>query len=286
MNDYPIHYRIGEDFTSTIIDPVADGQVFDVDQSDILQINNIDAVALSGLFLDRTSNLSSLIISKASSDNSHNDILIGDYGYDSFDLLDQGESLFQDVTLTFVDQEGLEVNADVRLEIQGRNDAPIRLNGEFTDLGLQPLTTATRITQDQLMDSSFFDVDDDPLFVSDVVVVSGGGTITSVEGEQGVWEYMPDTAGDVSIAFTVTDGDADLAAVANLVVVPPFLGDAADRYVMSRSDSGYWQVQEYVSDQLEVELGDAIILNDGRGNSYGDQFLPEGYIPLVLMPYI
>ena len=135
MNDYPIHYRIGEDFTSTIIDLVADGQVFDVDQSDILQINNIDAVALSGLFLDRTSNLSSLIISKASSDNSHNDILIGDYGYDSFDLLDQGESLFQDVTLTFVDQEGLEVNADVRLEIQGRNDAPIRLNGEFTDLG-------------------------------------------------------------------------------------------------------------------------------------------------------
>ena len=75
---------------------------------------------------------------------------------------------------------------------------------------------------------------------------------------------MPDTAGDVSIAFTVTDGDADLAAVANLVVVPPFLGDAADRYVMSRSDSGYWQVQEYASDQLaEVELGDAIILNDG-----------------------
>ena len=280
LNDYPIHYRIGEDFTSTIIDPVADGQVFDVDQSDILQINNIDAVALSGLFLDRTSNLSSLIISKASSDNSHNDILIGDYGYDSFDLLDQGESLFQDVTLTFVDQEGLEVNADVRLEIQGRNDAPIRLNGEFTDLGLQPLTTATRITQDQLMDSSFFDVDDDPLFVSDVVVVSGGGTITSVEGEQGVWEYMPDTAGDVSIAFTVTDGDADLAAVANLVVVPPFLGDAADRYVMSRSDSGYWQVQEYASDQLEVELGDAIILNDGRGNSYGDQFLPEGYTPV------
>ena len=130
------------------------------------------------------------------------------------------------------------------------------------------------------MDSSFFDVDDDPLFVSDVVVVSGGGIIKSVEGEQGVWEYMPDTAGDVLIEFTVTDGDADLAAVANLVVVPPFLGDAADRYVMSRSESGYWQVQEYASDQLEVEIGDAIILNDGRGNSYGDQFLPEGYTPV------
>ncbi len=280
LNDYPIHYRIGEDFTSTIIDLVADGQVFDVDQNDILQIDNLDAVALSGLFLDRTSNLSSLIISKVSSDNIHNDIPIGDYGYDSFDLLDHGESLFQDVTLTFVDQDGLEIDADVRLEIQGRNDAPIRVNGEFTDLGLQPLTTPTRITQDQLMDSSFFDVDDDPLFVSDVVVVSGGGIIKSVEGEQGVWEYMPDTAGDVLIEFTVTDGDADLAAVANLVVVPPFLGDAADRYVMSRSESGYWQVQEYASDQLEVEIGDAIILNDGRGNSYGDQFLPEGYTPV------
>ena len=79
-----------------IIDPVADGWVFDVDQSDILQIDNLDAVALSGLFLDRTSNLSSLIISKVSSDNYHNDVLIGDYGYDSFDLLDQGDSRFQD----------------------------------------------------------------------------------------------------------------------------------------------------------------------------------------------
>ena len=49
---------------------------------------------------------------------------------------------------------------------------------------------------------------------------------------------------------------------------------------MSQSDDGYWQVQEYASDQLEVEIGNAITLNDGRGNSYGDQFLPEGYTPV------
>ena len=206
--------------------------------------------------------------------------MISDYGYDDFDSLDHGDTLVQDVTLTFIDEAGETVEATMKFEIQGRNDAPIRIDGEFTDLGWQPLTTPTRITQDQLMDSAFYDVDDEPLTVSEVVISSGGGTLTAVEGEQGVWDYMPDAAGDVSIAFTVTDGDADLAAVASMVVVPPFLGDAGDRYVMSQSDDGYWQVQEYASDQLEIEIGNAITLNDGRGNSYGDQFLPEGYTPV------
>ena len=280
LNDYPIIYRIGEDFSSTTLDLVADGRVFDVDQGDVLKVDKVEASALLGLTLDRTSDLSSLVISKTSSDQTYQGVLISDYGYDDFDSLDHGETLVQDVKLTFIDEAGETVEAAMKFEIQGRNDAPIRIDGEFTDLGWQPLTTPTRITQDQLMDSAFYDVDDEPLSVSEVVISSGGGTLTAVEGEQGVWDYMPDAAGDVSIAFTVTDGDADLAAVASMVVVPPFLGDAGDRYVMSQSDDGYWQVQEYASDQLEVEIGNAITLNDGRGNSYGDQFLPEGYTPV------
>ena len=163
LNDNPIHYRIGEDFTSTIIDPVADGQVFDVDQSDILQINNIDAVALSGLFLDRTSNLSSLIISKASSDYSPNDILIGDYGYDSFDLLDQGESLFQDVTLTFVDQDGLEVNPMYALRFKA-----VMMHQFVLMESLQTLACNLNYSYKNYSRSThgfvIFDVDDDPLF--------------------------------------------------------------------------------------------------------------------------
>jgi VCBS repeat-containing protein len=280
LNDYPIIYRIGEDFSSTTLDLVSDGRVFDVDQGDVLKVDKVEASALVGLTIDRTSDLSSLVISKMSSGKTYQGVLISDYGYDDFDSLDHGETLVQDVTLTFIDEAGETVEAAMKFEIQGRNDAPIRIDGEFTDLGWQPLTTPTRITQEQLMDSAFYDVDDEPLSVSEVIISSGGGTLLAVEGEQGVWDYMPDAAGDVSIAFTVTDGDADLAAVANMVVVPPFLADAGDRYVMSQSNNGYWQVQEYASDQLEVEIGNAITLNDGRGNSYGDQFLPEGYTPV------
>ena len=168
----------------------------------------------------------------------------------------------------------------VTLEIQGRNDAPIHIDGDLTDLGKRPLTTPIRITQEQLINSSFYDVEDD-LFVSDVSIVSGGGILTDVIDEVGVWEYLPEKPGDVTFEFTVSDGEASLASAASMVVVPPFLGDAVDRYAIAQSENGYWQVQEYVSNKLEVEQGDPLLLNDGRGNLVDDKFLPEGYIPFA-----
>ena len=281
QNDDPIIYRINEDFSSTVLDLVSEGRVVDADEGDVLRLDNIEATALSGLSFDRPADSSSLVVTKMLSEQTYQGVPIADLGYDDFDYLSEGDTLSQDIVLTFSDELGKTVDAQVTLEIQGRNDAPIRIDGDLTDLGKQPLTTPIRITQEQLLNSSFYDVEEDDLFVSDVFIVSGGGILTDVIDEVGVWEYLPEKPGDVTFEFTVSDGEASLASAASMVVVPPFLGDAVDRYAMAQSENGYWQVQEYVSNKLEVEQGDPILLNDGRGNLFDDKFLPEGYIPVA-----
>ena len=281
QNDDPIIYRISEDFSSTVLDLVSEGRVVDADEGDVLRLDNIEATALSGLSFDRPADSSSLVVTKMLSEQTYQGVPIADLGYDDFDYLSEGDTLSQDIVLTFSDESGKTVDAQVTLEIQGRNDAPIRIDGDLTDLGKQPLTTPIRITQEQLLNSSFYDVEEDDLFVSDVSIVSGGGILTDAIDEVGVWEYLPEKPGDVTFEFTVSDGEASLASAASMVVVPPFLGDAVDRYAIAQSENGYWQVQEYVSNKLEVEQGDPILLNDGRGNLFDDKFLPEGYIPVA-----
>ena len=281
QNDDPIIYRISEDFSSTVLDLVSEGRVVDADEGDVLRLDNIEATALSGLSFDRPADSSSLVVTKMLSEQTYQGVPIADLGYDDFDYLSEGDTLSQDIVLTFSDESGKTVDAQVTLEIQGRNDAPIRIDGDLTDLGKQPLTTPIQITQEQLLNSSFYDVEEDDLFVSDVSIVSGGGILTDVIDKVGVWEYLPEKPGDVTFEFTVSDGEASLASAASMVVVPPFLGDAVDRYAIAQSENGYWQVQEYVSNKLEVEQGDPILLNDGRGNLFDDKFLPEGYIPVA-----
>ena len=51
-----------------------------------------------------------------------------------------------------------------------------------------------------------YDVEEDDLFISDVSIVSGGGILTDVIDEVGVWEYLPEKPGDVTFEFTVSDG--------------------------------------------------------------------------------
>ena len=298
----PIVYRVGEDFVSTTLDLVKDGKVFDVDRDDRLTLKSISSQGLStdvtdlksvlnstGVTLTRTTDLAAGVISAASGTNT----TVAGVTYNQYDKLDEGESAFEKVTFEYQDQNGATVLAPVTLEIQGRNDAPIRQDGKTTtDLGWQPLTTATRITQDQLLGTysqngqelyrSFYDVDGEKLAVSKVEVVSGGGTITAVAGKVGEWDYTPGAAGDVKLAFTVTDGTANLVSNTNFVVKDPYLGDVNAGFKMVTAQDGSYQVQRYSEVTANGALvdrneGSPIQLNDARGNNYVSSYLPVGY---------
>jgi len=289
----PITYRISEDFSSTTLDLVKDGKVFDVDRNDQLTLKSISSNGLSTDVLDLKSALSATGVTLTRTDglaagvvaaDSKKNFTVGGVTYNEYDKLDEGESAFEKVTFEYQDQLGLTVLAPVTLEIQGRNDAPIRKDGvASTDLGWQPLTTATRITQAQLLGTSFYDVDGDPLAVSKLEVVSGGGKITAVAGRAGEWDYMPGSSGDVKLAFTVTDGTANLVSNANLVVKDPFLGDVNAGFKMVKSSDGSLEVQRFMETSgttaalIDRNDGAALQLNDARGNDYISAYLPEGY---------
>ena len=292
-NTTPITYRISEDFNSTTLDLVKDGKVFDVDRNDQLTVKSIlskglstevldlkTALSSTGVTLTRTDGLAAGVIAADTTKN----FTVGGVTYNQYDKLDEGESAFEKLTFEYQDQSGAAVLAPVTLEIQGRNDAPIRKDGiASTDLGWQPLTTPTRITQAQLMGTSFYDVDGDPLSVSNVEVVSGGGKITAVAGKSGEWDYMPGSSGDVKLAFTVTDGTANLVSNANLVVKDPFLGDVNAGFKMVQSSDGSLEVQRFneisgaTGALIDRNDGTALQLNDARGNDYINAYLPEGY---------
>ena len=290
----PITYRIGEDFSSTTLDLVKDGKVFDVDRNDNLSLKSISSNGLSTDVLDLKSALSATGVSLTRTDglaagvvaaDSKKNFTVGGVTYNEYDKLDEGESAFEKMTFEYQDQSGATVLAPVTLEIQGRNDAPIRKDGiASTDLGWQPLTTPTRITQTQLLGKSFYDVDGDPLSVSKVEVVSGGGKITAVAGKSGEWDYMPGSSGDVKLAFTVTDGTANLVSNANFVVKDPFLGDVnAGFKMLIDSNDGSMEIQRFAETSgsagalIDKNEGDALLLNDARGNDYITSYLPEGY---------
>ena len=289
----PITYRIGEDFTSTTLDLVKDGKVFDVDRNDQLTLKSISSNGLSTDVLDLKSALSATGVTLTRTDglaagviaaDSRKNFTVGGVTYNEYDKLDEGESAFEKVTFEYQDQLGLTVLAPVTLEIQGRNDAPIRKDGvASTDLGWQPLTTATRITQAQLLGTSFYDVDGDSLAVSKLEVVSGGGKITAVAGRAGEWDYMPGGSGDVKLAFTVTDGTANLVSNANLVVKDPFLGDVNAGFKMVKSSDDSLEVQRFTETSgttaalIDRNDSAALQLNDARGNDYISAYLPEGY---------
>ena len=301
-NATPIVYRVGEDFTSIALDLVKDGKVFDVDRSDNLTLKSITSQGLSTEVTDlksvlnttrvdltRTADLSAGVITAAS--GTANNFTVGGVAYNQYDKLDDGESAFEKVTFEYQDQSGATVLAPVSLEIQGRNDAPIRQDGKgSTDLGWQPLTTATRITQAQLMGNSFYDVDGEALSVSKLEVVSGGGKITAVAGKTGEWDYTPGASGDVKLAFTVTDGTANLVSNANFVVKDPFLADVNTGFKMVQATDGSWEVQKIkdhtpgtLNDRVDIAYPDPknpnpiTQLNDGRENDYISAYLPEGY---------
>lgn len=297
----PITYRVGEDFTTATLDLVKEGKVSDVDRKDQLTIKTLSSQGLStevvdlqpvlnqtGLTLTRTNGLAAALIKPTDAANFN--FTVGGVAYNQYDRLDEGESAFEKVTFEYQDQAGLTVSAPVTLEIQGRNDAPIRQDGQSsTDLGWQPLTTATRITQAQLLGTSFYDVDGEALSVSKVEVRPGsGGSITAVAGRPGEWDYMPGRAGNVELAFTVTDGTALLVSSANFVVKEPFLADVKAGFKMLQASDGSWEVQRFSEQRpngsaaslVDVPDGTALNLNDARGNDYISAYLPEGYNPV------
>ena len=283
-----IRYRVGEDFTATSLDLVKDGKVFDVDRNDLLSIKEMQSTtANSGLVMTNTSGsqVLNLGVSNAAGFNFN---MGGQNGaattsYNQYDKLDDGESAFEKIDVVYKDISGATVTAPITLEIQGRNDAPIRIDGVSTNLNaLTPdsvgiaLTTPTTITQQQLLGTAFYDVDGDPLNVTELKVLEGGGKVTAVAGG---WQYMPSQAGDVKLGFTVSDGTATLSANANLTVKDPYLGDAAVNWAMVKDASGGWSVVNPDRSSGNVQMGsvDKIQLTDGRGNNYVNSYLPEGY---------
>ena len=310
-----IRYRVGEDFTATSLDLVKDGKVFDVDRNDLLSIKQMQGTGLSttvadlqgslgsagapagsGLVMTNTSGsqILSLGVSTApvSADGSGFNFNKGGSNgaavtsYNQYDKLDDGESAFEKLDVVYKDNSGATVTAPVTLEIQGHNDAPIRIDGVSTNLNaLTPdsvgiaLTTPTTITQAQLLGNSFYDVDGDQLSVTEVKVLEGDGKITAVSGQPGTWQYLPSHAGDVKLGFTVSDGTASLSANANLSVKDPYLGDAAVDWAMVKDSAGGWSVQNPDRTTGTVQMGsvDKIQLTDGRGNNYINSYLPEGY---------
>ena len=283
-----IRYRVGEDFTATSLDLVKDGKVFDVDRNDLLSIKEMQSTtANSGLVMTNTSGsqVLNLGVSNAAGFNFN---MGGQNGaattsYNQYDKLDDGESAFEKIDVVYKDISGATVTAPITLEIQGRNDAPIRIDGVSTNLNaLTPdsvgiaLTTPTTITQQQLLGTAFYDVDGDPLNVTELKVLEGGGKVTAVAGG---WQYMPSQAGDVKLGFTVSDGTATLSANANLTVKDPYLGDAAVNWAMVKDASGGWSVVNPDRSSGSVQMGsvDKIQLTDGRGNNYVNSYLPEGY---------
>ena len=283
-----IRYRVGEDFTATSLDLVKDGKVFDADRNDLLSIKEMQSTtANSGLVMTNTSGsqVLNLGVSNAAGFNFN---MGGQNGaattsYNEYDKLDDGESAFEKIDVVYKDISGATVTAPITLEIQGRNDAPIRINGLSTNLNaLTPdsvgiaLTTPTTITQQQLLGTAFYDVDGDPLNVTELKVLEGGGKVTAVAGG---WQYMPSQAGDVKLGFTVSDGTATLNANANLTVKDPYLGDAAVNWAMVKDASGGWSVVNPDRSSGSVQMGsvDKIQLTDGRGNNYVNSYLPEGY---------
>ncbi|WP_341886534.1 Ig-like domain-containing protein [Synechococcus sp. UW140] len=283
-----IRYRVGEDFTATSLDLVKDGKVFDVDRNDLLSIKQMQSTtAGSGLVMTNTSGsqVLNLGVSNAAGFNFN---MGGQNGaattsYNEYDKLDDGESAFEKIDVVYKDISGATVTAPITLEIQGRNDAPIRIDGVSTNLNaLTPdsvgiaLTTPTTITQQQLLGTAFYDVDGDPLNVTELKVLEGGGKVTAVAGG---WQYMPSQAGDVKLGFTVSDGTATLNANANLTVKDPYLGDAAVNWAMVKDASGGWSVVNPDRSSGSVQMGsvDKIQLTDGRGNNYVNSYLPEGY---------
>ena len=283
-----IRYRVGEDFTATSLDLVKDGKVFDVDRNDLLSIKEMQSTtANSGLVMTNTSGsqVLNLGVSNAAGFNFN---MGGQNGaattsYNQYDKLDDGESAFEKIDVVYKDISGATVTAPITLEIQGRNDAPIRIDGVSTNLNaLTPnavgiaLTTPTTITQQQLLGTAFYDVDGDPLNVTELKVLEGGGKVTAVAGG---WQYMPTQAGDVKLGFTVSDGTATLSANANLTVKDPYLGDAAVNWAMVKDASGGWSVVNPDRSSGSVQMGsvDKIQLTDGRGNNYVNSYLPEGY---------
>ena len=304
-----IRYRVGEDFTATSLDLVKDGKVFDVDRNDLLSIKQMQGTGLSttvadlqgalgsaatpagsGLVMTNTtgSQILNLGVSAAAGFNFTKGGSNGaaTTSYNQYDKLDDGESAFEKIDVVYQDKSGATVTAPVTLEIQGRNDAPIRIDGVSTNLNaLTPdsvgiaLTTPTTITQAQLLGNAFYDVDGDQLRVTEVKVLQGDGKITAVEGQPGTWQYLPSHAGDVKLGFTVSDGTASLSANANLTVKDPYLGDAAVDWAMVKDSAGGWSVQNPDRTSGNVQMGsvDKIQLTDGRGNNYINSYLPEGY---------
>lgn len=283
-----IRYRVGEDFTATSLDLVKDNKVFDLDRNDLLSINQMQSTTgNSGLVMTNTSGsqVLNLGVSTAAGFNFN---MGGQNGaattsYNQYDKLDDGESAFEKIDVVYKDVSGATVTAPITLEIQGRNDAPIRIDGVSTNLNaLTPnsvgiaLTTPTTITQQQLLGNAFYDVDGDPLNVTELKVLEGGGKVTAVAGG---WQYMPTQAGDVKLGFTVSDGTATLSANANLTVKDPYLGDAAVNWAMVKDASGGWSVVNPDRTSGNVQMGsvDKIQLTDGRGNNYINSYLPEGY---------
>jgi hypothetical protein len=93
---------------------------------------------------------------------------------------------------------------------------------------------------------------------------------------------MPGSSGDVVLAFTVTDGTANLNSSANLVVKEPFLADVDAGFKMVQTN-GSWAVQKFTETPgsngalTDINEGPALQLNDGRGNNFINSYLPEGY---------
>ena len=304
-----IRYRVGEDFTATSLDLVKDGKVFDVDRNDLLSIKQMQGTGLSttvadlqgvlgsaaapagsGLVMTNTtgSQVLNLGVSTAAGFNFTKGGTNGaaTTSYNQYDKLDDGESAFEKIDVVYKDVSGATVTAPVTLEIQGRNDGPIRIDGVSTNLNaLTPdsvgiaLTTPTTITQAQLLGNAFYDVDGDQLRVTELKVLEGDGKVTAVAGQPGTWQYLPSHAGDVKLGFTVSDGTATLSANANLTVKDPYLGDAAVDWAMVKDSAGGWSVQNPDRTSGNVQMGsvDKIQLTDGRGNNYINSYLPEGY---------
>ncbi|MEC9291283.1 MAG: Ig-like domain-containing protein [Pseudomonadota bacterium] len=126
-----------------------------------------------------------------------------------------------EIEYTIEDEHGATDTAIIRVTVRSVNDGPQANDDAFTT----PEDTAITMTSAQIL-SNDTDPEGDPLSITSVIVVSGGGT--AVLNADGSVTYTPaaDYNGPAVLEYVMTDGTASDSAFININVTP--VNDAPD----------------------------------------------------------
>ena len=164
-------------------------------------------------------------------------------------------------TYQISDGNGGIAEATVEITVNPVNDTPT-----ISPVTLTPIledSVSTTITQNDLLVGAN-DVDGDTLFVDEVTITSGGGTLT--ENGDGTWSFTPapnDNSG-VTLGYNVTDGTDTVANIATLDITPVNDDPIAVGESFSVDEDGTFSATLGLNDLLQNDSdidGDRLLVN-------------------------